>query len=69
MIMRQGSRPAGARGPPPAGRSHPSRQSQQHDGSVQAAAVSPRGLRITLALPVNRPPGPHSARELAASIS
>jgi two-component system, OmpR family, sensor kinase len=39
-----------------------------HGGTAQAAAASPHGLRITLALPVSRPPGPHSARELAGSI-
>jgi two-component system OmpR family sensor kinase len=38
-----------------------------HGGTAQAAPVSPHGLRITLALPVRRPPAPPSARELAAS--
>ena len=40
-----------------------------HGGTAQAEAVSPHGLRITLALPVCRPPGPRSAAELAASVS
>ena len=40
-----------------------------HGGTAQAAPVSPRGLRITLTLPVGRPSGPRSARELAASVS
>ena len=39
-----------------------------HGGTTQASAVSPHGLRITLALPVSQPAGPHSARELAGSI-
>ena len=40
-----------------------------HGGTAQAAAVSPHGLRITLALPVCPPPGPRSAPELTASVS
>jgi len=40
-----------------------------HGGTAQAAAVSPHGLRITLTLPVSPPPGSHSARELAGSVS
>ena len=40
-----------------------------HGGTAQAAAVSPQGLRITLALPVAQRPGPRSAPELAASVS
>ena len=40
-----------------------------HGGAAQAEAVSPRGLRITLALPVCQPPGPRSAGGLAASVS
>ena len=40
-----------------------------HGGTAQAAPVSPRGLRITLTLPVGLPPGPRSARELTASVS
>jgi two-component system, OmpR family, sensor kinase len=40
-----------------------------HGGAAQAEAVSPHGLRITLALPVCRPPGPRSACGLASSVS
>ncbi|HMH91513.1 MAG TPA: sensor histidine kinase [Streptosporangiaceae bacterium] len=40
-----------------------------HGGTAQAAAVSPHGLRITLALPASGPAGPRSARELAGSVS
>jgi two-component system OmpR family sensor kinase len=40
-----------------------------HGGTAQAAVVSPHGLQITLAFPVSPPPGPHSARELAGSVS
>jgi two-component system, OmpR family, sensor kinase len=40
-----------------------------HGGTAHAEPVSPRGLRITLTLPVRRPSGPRSARELAASAS
>jgi two-component system, OmpR family, sensor kinase len=40
-----------------------------HGGTAQAAAVSPHGLRVTLALPASPPPGQHSACELAGSIS
>ena len=40
-----------------------------HGGTAQAEAVSPRGLRITLALPVCPQPGPRSAPELAGSVS
>jgi two-component system OmpR family sensor kinase len=40
-----------------------------HSGTAQAEAVSPHGLRITLTLPVCRPPDPRSAPELAASVS
>ena len=38
-----------------------------HGGTAQAAPVSPHGLRITLTVPVGRPPDPRSAGELAAS--
>jgi two-component system, OmpR family, sensor kinase len=37
-----------------------------HGGTVQAAPVSPHGLRVTLALPAR--PDPRSAAELAASV-
>jgi two-component system, OmpR family, sensor kinase len=40
-----------------------------HGGTAQAAAASPHGLRVTLALPVRPRPGPSSAGELAASSS
>jgi two-component system OmpR family sensor kinase len=40
-----------------------------HGGAACAAPVSPHGLRITLTLPAGQPPAPHSARELAASVS
>jgi two-component system OmpR family sensor kinase len=40
-----------------------------HGGTAQAAAVRPRGLRITLGLPACLPPGPRPARELAAAVS
>ena len=39
-----------------------------HGGAAQAAAVSPHGLRITLALPSCLPPEPGPAPELAASV-
>jgi two-component system, OmpR family, sensor kinase len=39
-----------------------------HGGTALAEPASPHGLSITLALPVRRPPGPRSARELAASV-
>ena len=39
-----------------------------HGGTAQAEAVSPHGLRITLALPVCPPPGPGPAPELAAAV-
>jgi Histidine kinase-, DNA gyrase B-, and HSP90-like ATPase len=38
-----------------------------HGGSAQAAAASPNGLRVTLALPVRPPSRPRAGRELAAS--
>jgi two-component system, OmpR family, sensor kinase len=40
-----------------------------HGGTVQAAPVTPHGLRITLTLPVRQPSAPRSAREVAASAS
>jgi signal transduction histidine kinase len=40
-----------------------------HGGAAEAAPVSPHGLRITLSLPVRRPPDPCAARDLAASVS
>jgi len=40
-----------------------------HGGTAHAEPVTPRGLRITLTLPVRRPSGPRSARELAVSAS
>jgi two-component system OmpR family sensor kinase len=40
-----------------------------HGGAAHAAPVSPHGLRITLTLPAGRASAPHSARELAASVS
>jgi two-component system, OmpR family, sensor kinase len=40
-----------------------------HGGAAHAAPVSPRGLRITLTLPVRDQQDPHPARELAASAS
>jgi signal transduction histidine kinase len=40
-----------------------------HGGSAEAAPVNPHGLRITLTLPVRKPPGPRPARELAASVA
>jgi two-component system, OmpR family, sensor kinase len=40
-----------------------------HGGAACAEPVSPHGLRITLTLPAGQPPAPHSARELAASVS
>ena len=39
-----------------------------HGGTAEAAPVSPHGLRITLSLPVRRPPDPRTARDLAASV-
>jgi two-component system OmpR family sensor kinase len=39
-----------------------------HDGTAQAAPVSPHGLRITLTLPAGRPPGSCSPAELAAVV-
>jgi two-component system OmpR family sensor kinase len=38
-----------------------------HGGSAHAAAASPNGLRVTLALPVRTPSRPRAGRELAAS--
>ena len=40
-----------------------------HGGTAHAEPVTPRGLRITLTLPVRRPSGLRSARELAVSAS
>ena len=40
-----------------------------HGGTAQAAPASPHGLLIALTLPVRRPSGPRSARELAAAVS
>jgi signal transduction histidine kinase len=40
-----------------------------HGGTAPAAPVSPHGLLTTLTLPVRRPSGPRSVRELAASVS
>jgi two-component system, OmpR family, sensor kinase len=40
-----------------------------HGGTAQAAAVSPHGLRITLTLPADQPPGPRPAPELSAFVS
>jgi len=40
-----------------------------HGGTAYAEPVTPHGLRITLTIPVRRPSGPRSARELAASAS
>jgi signal transduction histidine kinase len=39
-----------------------------HGGTAFARLASPHGLLITLILPVRRPSGPHSVRELAASV-
>jgi two-component system OmpR family sensor kinase len=39
-----------------------------HGGTALARLASPHGLLITLTLPVRRPSGPRSARELAASV-
>jgi signal transduction histidine kinase len=40
-----------------------------HGGTAHAEPVTPRGLKITLTIPVRRPSGPRSPRELAASAS
>jgi len=40
-----------------------------HGGAAYAAPAAPRGLRITLILPVREPPVPHRVRELAASAT
>ena len=40
-----------------------------HGGAAYAAPAAPRGLRITLILPVREPSGPRHVRELAASAT
>ena len=40
-----------------------------HGGIARAEPVTPHGLKITLTIPVRRPTGPGSARELAVSAS
>jgi hypothetical protein len=40
-----------------------------HGGAAHAAPAAPRGLRISLMLPVLEPPVPRQVRELAASVA
>jgi signal transduction histidine kinase len=39
-----------------------------HGGTALARLTSPHGLLVTLTVPVHRPSGSRSARELAASV-